>query len=139
MDGDIIKTDMFLDDKRPKQLEGQGISRDHNIYAYLYLNNQLIDIRTGNGIPLQDFISNSNQAVLKLEIDPQRCYVSDLDTYDSLKKAIEDGDNNAKLEQLAKSYWDKLIPLEEYRPHDILRPEIMITYDILPAQISRCS
>lgn len=52
-----------------------------------------------------------------------------------LKEAIISHKNPMTLETLAKSYWDKLIPLATFEINMIRRPEIMVTYDISPQDI----
>lgn len=129
-DGLIMKTDAFLDERCPKIVKEQGVSRDNNIYAYLTDKESIIDITDGSQIPIKTFIAQSTQAVLRLDINPARCFVSDLDTYDALKAALEARGDPSKAEQLAESYWNKLTPLTNFEIGSIRRPEIMITYDI---------
>ena len=125
----IRKTDQLLDDLRPEGLKVKGISRDDNIYAYFTYEDIVIDIKDGNPVPVNDFIKASDQAVVELSVDEARCYVSDLDVYDAMKDAVSGG-NDASARTLAKRYWEQLIPLVIFEPGLIIRPEVMITYDV---------
>ncbi|UTX51140.1 hypothetical protein KI440_02950 [Candidatus Saccharibacteria bacterium TM7i] len=134
-DAAIIKTDCYLDERRPEALVREGVSRDNNLYAYACVNGAVIDITNGEHVPVKHFVARSKQRVLELEIDPKRCFVSDLDTYDALKDALTHHGNKAVLERLAKSYWDKVTVLEKCNPATFRRPEVMVTYDVPPNHV----
>jgi len=138
-DAFIIKADRYLDGNRPHDLKVSGVSRDNNIYAYVSLNNRIVDIADGTFLPLEEFIARSTHCVLQLDLDPRRCFVSDLDTYDAIKQAIQEDKEQDILERLARSYWDKLIRLINFKEGSIRRPEIMVTYDITPDKLNRLS
>lgn len=138
-DEDIIKTDAFLDKCRPSTLKEANVSRDNNLYAYLSVNNKILDITDGKLIEIEDFISNSDQATLRIKIDPTRCFVSDLDRYDEMKKHIAKSEDLDELRPLAEQYWAQLQPLNQYKLSSISRPELMITYDISPEEITQAS
>lgn len=131
-DSAIIRTDKFLDDLRPDNLIKAGVSRDDNLYMYLSHKDKIVDIETGEAVELTEFMNQAEGAVLKVEADARRCFVSDLDIYDKIKKAIE---NKDYAEATAKKYWSTLVPLDNYKPGQIKRPEVMITYDIPPEAI----
>ena len=136
-DGFIVKTDYFLDAHIPQRLRSAGISRDNNIYGYLGSDDSIIDIKDGSLTPVSKKKSDQTVIILKLDVDPARCWVSDLDLYDELKNLFK---NNAPKEFLltqAEKYWQRLVPLHQYTPESIRRPEIMITYDIEPLNIQR--
>jgi hypothetical protein len=133
----IVKTDQLLDHYRPEALRSAGVSRQNNIYAYFATNNKVADIISGQLVELSDFIAKSEQAVLRLAIDPKYCYVSDLDMYDNIKLIVEaDNKNTEALRDLAARYWDSLIPFSDFEKSMIRRPEIMITYDIRPRDMT---
>lgn len=134
-DDAIIMTDQFLDACRPQLLIKQGVSRDNNLYAYVCVDNFIINITDGARVPLHAFIITSSQQVLELDINPQKCFVSDLDIYDALKSAIEAHEHQSNLDRLAKSYWAKIVSLSNFDTSIIRRPEIMITYDVPPDKI----
>ena len=138
-DQDIIKTDAFLDKYRPSGPEEANVSRDNNLYAYLVVNTKISDITDGKLIEITDFIANSDQVVLRLKIDPTRCFVSDLDKYDAIKKRIVKSEDLDELRPLAEQYWTQLQPLNQYKTSSIHRPELMITYDISPEDITQAS
>lgn len=131
----IIKTDQFLDAHCPRRLKDQAVSRDDNLYAYAHVDGSVIDITDGRHVPIGQFVAASSQRVLELDVDPEKCFVSDLDTYDALKAAIEAHRDQSVLDRLAKSYWNKVVKLSGFDPAVIRRPEIMITYDVQPDSI----
>lgn len=135
-DSAIAQTDKYLDIHRPDVLRAANVSRDNNLYAYLAHKDMIIDITDGSYMPLDKFIRESQQVVLRLALDVTRCYVSDLDSYDTVKQAIENDHPNQILEQLATEYWQCVTPLASYREEAIRRPELMITYDIAADQIT---
>lgn len=130
----IARTDHYLDRCCPEDLRQAGVSRDDNLYAYVATDAQLVDITNGNLIPLSSFVNTSQQTVLQLTVNPDDCYVSDLDAYDKVKHALESHDDT--LEQLAHTYWHRLRPLRTFSIGDIQRPEVMITRDISPKAIT---
>ena len=131
----IIKTDHYLDSVRPESHKEQDISRDDNLYAYVCTDTIVIDITDGTHRQKDLFIQESEPTLFQLAVDPARAYVSDLDTYDSLKAAIERDEPESMLEPLAYAYWDSVIRLDRFTLYDIPRPEVMITYDIPPSDI----
>lgn len=134
-DNAIIQTDELLDKNRPDEVRSIGVSRDDNLYAYLAIVGTIIDITDGTPTPIDSFVANSKQAVLELTIDPTRSYVSNLDAYDILKRAIEQAAPQQVLHRLASEYWASITRLDHYIPSQFRRPEIMITYDIEPSAI----
>lgn len=137
-DPDIKRTDDLLDALRPESLLAAGVSRDNNLYAYLCTDKSVVDITDGSLVSRPKFIQRSTQAVLELEIDPRRCYVSNIDTYDALKDALTHYGTLAA-EKIAHNYWNSLIPLVDFTLSSIKRPELLITYDIPPHQLRHLS
>jgi hypothetical protein len=117
-------------------LRNAGVSRENNLYGYFTVDNKIADIITGQLVAVSDFVAKSDQAVLRLTIDPSYCYVSDLDLYDNIRIIIEANDHDPTLPDLARSYWDNLLPFIGFEKSIINRPEIMITYDIKPPDIT---
>ena len=134
-DKNIIETDAYLDDHRPAHLRDKDVSRDNNLYAYLVIDDKISDITDGSLVPINEFVNNSNDAVLRLNVNPVHCFVSDLDIYDELKNHITKSKDSPALEKLAQKYWNRLCSLNDYAPYSIARPELMITYDIDPKDI----
>lgn len=128
----IAKTDKLLDARRPTELRRADISRDDNLYAYVVHKNKVIDITDGSFVSCTEFIERSKQAVLELQVDPVKCLVSDLDIYDRLKKIVEYGENS---DAVIDIYWQALVPLINFVPGDIRRPEIMVPYNVVPSDI----
>lgn len=133
----IIQTDRLLDSYRPEHLKSQGVGRANNIYGYVAVDGKLVDIVDGELVDVDSFVADSSELVLRLEVEPQRCQVSDLDVYDEIKSSLE---NNQPFdaEAMAKSYWTALTPLASFDIGDIDRPEVMITHDIEPYNIEVC-
>ncbi|OYW44142.1 hypothetical protein B7Z28_00315, partial [Candidatus Saccharibacteria bacterium 32-45-3] len=123
----------------PKELIKAGVSRDNTIYAYNVEKGLIADITDGKRRDADEFIRSSSKAVLRIKVDPQRCYVSDLDKYDGVKKAIEYRASDSEKEELACAYWGALQNLSQYSNQSIPRPEVMITYDLPPSAIDRVS
>ena len=130
----IARTNQLLDDTRPTAAIEADISRDTNLYAYVGIDDIVVDITDGNHIELAYFVKHNANAVLYLSVDPHRCYVSNLDQYDAIQAALE-GVSAADLEMMARHYWEELIPLSMFKIGDIRRPEVMITYDLQPSEI----
>lgn len=134
-DESIIRTDRLLDKHRPTSLKDQGVSRGSSLYAYAYINGYIISITDGTRVALGQFLKNSTQAVLEVDTDPRKCFVSNLDRFDALKLAIKTGKSQHTLRKLADLYWSELIVASELSSATIHRPEIMIPYDIPPDKI----
>lgn len=128
-DKSIIHTDNFLDKHCPPYLHEISVSRNNNIYGYIGTKSSLIDIQDGSLISLSKKKEQNDQVLLRLDIDTQGCWVSDLDMYDKVKDAIVKKQPNEKILQLCHRYWNALQPLKNYKKN-IKRPEVMITYDI---------
>ena len=135
----IVATDQLLDKRRPDSLLVAGVSRDDNIYAYVHIHGHVIDIVDGSELTVAEFIRQSEEVVLELRLDAARCFVSSLDQYDALKHAMIDGATASLLDSLADQYWHSLVPLTDYDRRTIARPEIMITYDVKPSDITKCA
>lgn len=134
-DSITAKTDHLLDRCRPAQLKRAGVSRDDNLYCYRVHNGGVVDITNGE-IKAPDRISESpDQRLLKVTVDAERCYVSDLDLYDQTAEAVKNGEKD-KAKELATAYWQKIVRLDQYN-HNLgfRRPEVMVTYDIPPKMV----
>ncbi|HEU5121765.1 MAG TPA: hypothetical protein VFT59_02875 [Candidatus Saccharimonadales bacterium] len=126
---DIIKTDRFLDSYIPVSLAQAGVSRDNNLYGYLGDKVSVINIENGRQTSLAQLASKENRILLRLDVNPSHCYISDLDIYDAIKTHIGQGEAD---EAWAQRYWHAIIPLQHFALGDIARPEVMITHDIPP-------
>lgn len=126
----IKKTDLFLDENRPESLIELGISRKNTIYAYLVRHSMIFSINDGQEVPISAFIKQSSEAIVEIAVEADKCYISDLDIYDTVKSALETGSDKRTLRHLASTYWKQLTPLTDYETVKIRRPEVMITYDI---------
>lgn len=131
-DSAIQKLDLFLDTHQPPHLAGTGLSRRNNIYGYLGDGRKIIDIIDGERVTIDKFQAKSHKRIVCLSVDPAKCYISDLDLYDTLKRAMELNEQASTRENLATQYWHKLIPLNTFEPTMIRRPEVMITHDVAP-------
>jgi hypothetical protein len=130
---DIVATDVFLDKHVPTNLKIQGLSRDNNLYGYLGTTNSLIDIQTGAIQPISQKAAEPGKTLLRLNVNPVNCWISDLDLYDVVKAALA-ADRDPI--HVANEYWKALCRLDEY-DNTKKRPEIMITYKIEPIYIQK--
>ena len=129
----IQATDDFLDTHTPESLREIGLSRNNNLYGFIGNSHSLITIATGESLPVREKAAEPGQVLLELSVDPTRCWVSDLDLYDSVmnkRKAPH------KAADLAREYWSHLQRLDQY-DGSILRPEVMITYDVPVSDIRK--
>jgi hypothetical protein len=129
------KTDAYLDRRRPEHLPSD-LSRSNAVYGYLSDDDQLIDIKDGTPVGVKEFAAQRSQVLLMMTVELEKCFVSDLDRYDAVMEALEKGDDDDAVDQLAAQYWDQLTPLEKYDPGPIRRPEALITYDVAPSDIT---
>lgn len=134
-DDAIIKTDILLDQYRPTRIKQADVSRDNNIYAYIGYEDTIIDITNGREIALAQYINASSNVLFKLNIDDDKCYVSDLELYDSIKNGVANGKTTKELLDTIEQYWNTLLPLNAFHLGRIRRPEVMITYDIPPERL----
>jgi hypothetical protein len=132
-DDSIKKTDAFLDNMRPKNIKKMGLSRVNAIYGYLPIHDGVADIRSGKVIATEKIV-DSGTTLLRLTVDPKRCYISDLDMYDMVKDQIRNEDD-MRLKQSAAEYWTNVTRLDKHSIDIPRRPEIMVTYDISPGDI----
>lgn len=133
-DEDIHNTDVFLNRYRPALYERRGLDREKNIYCYLAFNDEVIDITSGTPKSPAAIVANKEQVLLLLQVDPQRCYVSNLDLYDQIVKLVKMNSPQAK--KLAQDYWYSLQQLAAY-DDSMRRPEVIVTYNIAPSAISQ--
>lgn len=136
-DKSIVDTDKLLDRRRPQYMVDKGVSRCNNLYAFVAEDDQIIHIDDGETVSLDDFVADSSGVVLRLTVDSEKCYVSDLDLYDQIKSLVED-DKADQAEELIHKYWQSILPLTNFDVGDVYRPEVMITYDIKPEDIEVC-
>lgn len=136
VDSSILVADKYLDSHRPDSIKHRRISRANNIYAFLGNEKQIISIKDGGRVSTLRYSQRGKQLLVRLEVDPKKCFVSDLDLYDTLRRALELKEQDSTLENLAYKYWDKIIRLDEYIDDTIARPEVMITYNVPPENIS---
>lgn len=134
-DKSIVQTDEYLDKHRPDTLKEAGISRGNNLYAFIGTEDTIINIKDGAIIPVQEYLCHHNSVILKLQIDAESCYVSDLDKYDALKSALSNTDERHSV-RLAREYWDAVVPLQSFHPGNIARPEAMIIRDVRPGELT---
>lgn len=130
------KVDIFLDTHLPDWAKEKGLSRQDAIYAYLSDGEKVVDITDGEAVSVDIFKAKSDQVLLRLSVESEHCYVSDLNLYDTLVRAMELDEQDSTREHLADRYWERIIPLEEYESGTIKRPEVMVIEDISPRDIS---
>lgn len=131
-DSEKQKIDTFLDTHLPDWAKEQQVSRRSATYCYLEADGKIIDITDGEPVDLADFMAKSGQTLLWLDVEVDDCYVSDLDAYDTLMRAMELDEQDSTREHLADRYWQRMIPLGEYQPGMIRRPEVLVVADVDP-------
>lgn len=129
------QTDQLLDQHRPAGLITASLSRNDNLYAFLFTGDKLIGIDKGEALTLQEYLATTDQAVFELHIDPDRTYVSDLDAYDTVAGLIKQKADEQEVQNAAQAYWSRCTKLATYEPGSIDRPELMVTYDVSPEDI----
>ena len=134
-DASITKADEFLKSMCPANLSANGIDRLANIYCYFATGDKIVDITSGEPKLPADILHGTDQALLRIKADASRCYVSDLDLYDTIKVARDNGDIK-EARQLAPFYWKRVILLADY-DGSFRRPEVMVTYNISPQDIQQ--
>lgn len=134
-DDEINRTDELINHILPKKYIKVGINRKSNIYCYLTYDNYVIDIESGNKVDVKDLRVSPTDSLLYVDVDPTKCFVSDLDIYDQIKNALINNELK-KAKQLAVLYLKKLQRLSDYN-HKIMRPEVMVTYNISPSNITK--
>lgn len=134
-DDENIQIDEFLDENIPPELEQLGVRRDEAVYAYLAYHGSIIDIRDGEYVPVDEFMDRNEQLLLALQVGSEHCFVSDLDAYDTLLRAMEADEQELRLKYLAAQYWDTVVPYDKYEFGTYDRPEVMIIQDISPGAI----
>jgi hypothetical protein len=151
------KTNKLLDGICPARLWELHVSRQGCIYAFAELEGKILDIAEGKAYPPADFPVDDGSVLLRLAIAPETAFVSDLDAYDSVARAIETDQPITALRTLADTYWQRIITLPElitcYRltedglqaidtvpaslPRHFKRVDLMLTTDIPPAAITQ--
>jgi hypothetical protein len=129
------KIDTFLDTHLPDWAQYDDVYRGNVLYGYLADGDGVVDISTGDVLPLKKFMAASDQTLLRIKVDEEQCYVSDLDLYDTLVRAMELDEQDSTREHLADRYWQRIIPLRDYEQGTIKRPEVMVAADIKPEEI----
>lgn len=134
-DAQIEKIDTFLDTHRPDDIKSLGLNRRDVTYAFLGQDGNIIDIATGELVPVEEFRKGNGMSLFRLTVDVKDCYVSNLDLYDTLKRAMVLDEQDSTREHLADQYWKRIVPLEKFEVGTIARPEVMINADINPGNI----
>jgi hypothetical protein len=129
-DSVVQRTDDCLEARIPAHLRSMGLGRHNVVYAYLSAGANLIDIRNGNAVDVNDFSLQRELVLLRITADTELCFVSDLDAYDAVRKCVESDADDTLLTQLADRYWARVIPFEDYRAGQYRRPEVMIKSDV---------
>lgn len=151
------RANTFLDKHRPTDLLNKKLSRRKCIYAFLGLNDALIDIRTGKPVAPGEWHAGHGKAKLQLQVAAANGYVADLDMYDHIAGLLATGDVMPGLSSLAYTYWHGVLPLghvvEHYTasvsggiiakasapihlPRALGRVEVLLTEDVPPESIA---
>ncbi|ORX11905.1 hypothetical protein AWC31_35280 [Mycolicibacterium wolinskyi] len=134
-DSDTKTADAYLDTHRPPETIRAQLCRDGVLYGFLPAGDGIVDIRNGAAVDIATFDRDRPQTLLRIAVDPTHCFVSDLDLYDRVKRALKTAESDDECHRLAQVYWQRVIPLLDYEPGSIRRPEAMVVADIEPADI----
>lgn len=118
---------------RTPSIKKLGVSRVSNIYAYISVDTNIIDITCGDKISFAQLYERSQQAILTLDVAAEYCYASDLDLFDQIKDAFK---RNETVDTMIDRYWRTVVNVKYFRYGMIARPEAMIVCDIEPNAIS---
>ncbi len=147
------KTNEALNRRRPQEYAEAGLDRQACLYGFLFLEGKIIDVRDGRQLEPAEWQPEEGKAGFKLTVDPEKTYVSDLDAYDALAEAAEQG-RDGELDTLADGYWERLRRLDEVLQNFALdmsgtgiagrnsndrfaRVEVVLTQDVPPERIER--
>lgn len=134
-DSHIEMIDTFLDTHASDRIKAAGLSRRGVTYAFMEHDGKIVDIATGESVPVSGFRKGNGMRLLRLTVDAGDCFVSDLDLYDTLKRAMELDEQGSTREHLAERYWERVVPFTQFEFGSIKRPEVMIRADIDPGSI----
>jgi hypothetical protein len=153
----VAAANSYLDNLRPASLKAKGLSRANCLYLYYARGETVHDIEDGAGRPARQWATkHADMAALRVEVDPARAYVSDLDAFDAVLRAIAAKKSPAICQKLAEHYWQRVLVLQDFlqqyarRGNDFVRTrsaptelperytriEIMATQDIAPSALS---
>ncbi len=145
----VQKTDEILLRHRPAEFE--RVDRQRALYAYLFLESSIIDTEDGRQLAPDEWRVEEGRSRLRLTINPESAYMSDLEAYDKLAAAVREGRDD-EYEELARAYWEHLAPLDRALADFTLDPsgfgvagrnsneryrrvEVILTADIAPDRI----
>lgn len=124
------RADAFLDAHIPHGHREHGLGRRNVVYGYLATDGHLVDIKTGEIVPIQFFAARREHVLIRMYVDRRRCFVSDLDCYDIVKDGVESSWPQDALRRWAERYWTRVISLDDYGADRFRRPEVMVLGDV---------
>lgn len=128
------QADEFLNQHCPTHLSQAGVDRRANVYGYLLaVDGRVIDIADGEIKAATKLVGLAGHSILRVQVLPDRCYVSDLDAYDAVRQSLDEADDTRATE-LAAVYWRRLTRLVDYNGA-LRRPEVAIIYDVPPTAL----
>lgn len=135
------RANKFLDGQRTKDITSKKLSRRKCLFAFLELNGDIIDVKSGKPVSSQDWYPGNDKTKLRLSVDAGAGYVSDLELYDHIAGLLANDAAMPGLVALAYTYWHSVLPLgvviEHYAPTDrgiVAKPTAPIS---LPRGFSR--
>lgn len=136
-DGRVRATNELLNGVCPSELKGEGVDRMGCIYGYLGVDDKVFDVESGRLVDQERWDVGADNAKLRLLIDPETAFVSDLDAYDALLERLEDRAGEDVLATLAGEYWQRLVRLAEVRDHYRLEDEALVAATAWPSGLPR--
>lgn len=128
----------FLNGACPSELKSEGVDRKGCIYCYLgFGDDKVFDVESGRVVDLERWDVGADNAKLRLLIDPEIAFVSDLDAYDALLDRMEERAGEDVLAALAGEYWQRLVRLTDVSVHYRLEDEALVAATTAPAGLPR--
>lgn len=148
VDPPVRAANAFLDRRCPSVLRTLGIERARATYCHLGVYDSVVDVETGDVVHVEDWKVGDDHVKLRVDIDPHRAFVSDLDLFDRIAERFATDRRGPESEVLAQDYWGRLVSLADlcawYRQLGtalvsdyvrLERVEVLLTTDVAPERL----
>jgi hypothetical protein len=123
----------FLNARCPTELKDEGVDRVECIYCYLGVGDgNVFDVESGRVLDHERWDLGPDNVKLRLLVDPENAFVSDLDAYDTLLDRMEERAGEDVLAALAREYWQRLVRLADVRAHYRLEGDALVPASTAP-------
>ncbi|HUS26730.1 MAG TPA: hypothetical protein VMY99_05280 [Nevskiaceae bacterium] len=134
-DEDIAKANDYLDSVRPARVSALGLSRNKCLYMYLAMNGMVHDISHGKVLPMRQWTAAERRVVLAVEVNAAVAYLSDLEAYDALARALAAPAPQATCRRLAALYWRTVLPMPEVVQYYLLQEDGLVLRQNAPGHL----